>query len=123
MSDEINLSKMREYLASPEFAELAKKQQEASAAYAVECDTFWDNLPYEDKLMAFYAVIKRTCQAELKDEGTYRWAIYDVFGFDFDAYAIGMECGYMELHNRIMSKEQYEEYMASLRNKDGSIQI
>ena len=117
------MSKISDLLNSPEWQEFEKAQQEASAAYAVECDAFWDNLPYEDKLKAFYAVIKRTCQAELKDEGTYRWAIYDVFGFDFDAYGVGMECGYMDLHNRIMSKEQYEEYMTSLRNRDGSIQI
>lgn len=117
------MSKISDLLDSPEWQELQKAQLEASAAYAIECDTFWDNLSYEDKLKAFYAVTKRTCKAELEDQGTYRYALYDVFGFGPESYVIGMECGYMDLHNRVMSKEQYDEYMSSLRNKDGSIQI
>jgi hypothetical protein len=33
-----------------------------------------------------------------------------VFGFDMDSYGIGMECGYMELHNSIIPKDEQAEY-------------
>jgi hypothetical protein len=78
-------------------------------------DKFWEELPYEDKLKAFYSVVKRIYQGEVEDKGSYRYILYDVFGFGPEAYAIGMDCGYMYLHNSIMDGEQ------KLHNKDGSI--
>jgi hypothetical protein len=80
-------------------------------AYEKTCQEFWDKLSYEDKLKAFYSVVKRIHQAELVDRGSYRWALYDVFKFDMDAYGIGMECGYMELHNSIYTLDEIEKLM------------
>jgi hypothetical protein len=40
-------------------------------------------------------------RAEVTDRGTYRYALYDVFGFDPGMYGAGMDCGYMALHNII----------------------
>jgi hypothetical protein len=39
------------------------------------------------------------------DKGTYRYVLYDVFDFGPDAYSVGMECGYMDLHNAIDTKD------------------
>jgi hypothetical protein len=75
-------------------------------------DKFWEELPYEDKLKA---VVKRIYQGEVEDKGSYRYILYDVLGFGPEAYEIGMDCGFMYLHNSIMDGEQ------KLHNKDGSI--
>ena len=76
--------------------------------YAVQCDKFWDMVPQDVRLMMFYSVVKRIHKAELEDQGSYRWALYDVFGFGPEAYSIGMECGYFELHNSIYTHEEIE---------------
>ena len=112
MFDEPKLNKMKDYFASPEFAEFSRLQQEASAKYAADCDEYWDALPYDDKLMAFSSVVKRIVKGDIEDGGTYRYVLYDVFGFDMDSYIVGMECGYMNLHNSIVEFEELEELKA-----------
>jgi len=102
-------NKLKDYFNSPEFAEFSRQQQEASALYAANCEKYWDALPYDDKLMAFSSVVKRMVKGDVKDGGTYRYFLYDVFGFDMDSYAIGMECGYMTLHNSIVDMEELEK--------------
>ena len=64
-------------------------------------EEYWNSLSKDDQLKAFCAVVRRIVQAELKDKGSYRWALYDVFGFGPEAYVQGMECGFMALHNLI----------------------
>lgn len=93
-----------------EFQENLKKLQEnakeAQEEYEAKNDEWWNNLSQEEREDAFYAVVKRIHKAELVDRGTYRWALYDVFGFDPGMYYRGMECGYMELHNSIVDTEE-----------------
>jgi hypothetical protein len=72
---------------------------------------FWNGLSYDEKLMAFYSVVKLICKGELEQRGTYRFVLYDVFGFDADAYALGMECGYLDLHNSIYSHQEIQEML------------
>jgi hypothetical protein len=111
-----------ELLNSPEWQLMQEQVKESRKTYENECDDYWENLSYEDKLKSFYSVVKRIHKGEIIDRGSYRYVLYDVFGFDMDAYSIGMDCNYMELHNSIMNEEEYEEYHKKLRNKDGSIQ-
>lgn len=68
-------------------------------------DLFWNALTYDQKCDAFHAVVKRLHQGELKDRGSYRWVLYDVFGFGPDMYVRGMNCGFMALHNSIVDSE------------------
>ena len=49
---------------------------------------------------------KRIYKAELVDRGSYRDALYDVFGFDMHMYGRGMDCGYMNIHNAIHIGEE-----------------
>ena len=91
--------------------DLREHLQQEYEAYEKTCQEFWDKLSYEDKLKAFYSVVKRIHQAELVDRGSYRWALYDVFKFDMDSYGIGMDCGYMELHNSIYTQDEIDELM------------
>ena len=83
------------------FEQLRQDMEEGAKLYEPQCDTYWDSLNTDDKLMAFYSVVKRIHKGEMIDKGTYRWVLYDVFGFGFESYAIGMECGFMDLHNAI----------------------
>jgi len=71
-------------------------------------DTWWDGLSEQEREDAFYSVCKRIYQAEIKDRGTYRWALYDVFKFGANMYSQGMDCGFMALHNAIGDGEDYQ---------------
>ena len=90
-------------------AEIGEIISEAMKEYDVNANKWWDELPYEQKLMAFYCVCKRIHKGDIKDRGSYRYVLYDVFGFDLDAYTIGMECGYMDIHNSIVTSEDKEK--------------
>lgn len=110
-------------LDDPAFVEAQKKREEAlqklseisqelekhRAEQEKRIDDWWDNLPYDTRADAFHAVVKRIYQAEIIDQGSYRHALYGVFGFGPEMYARGMECGYMALHNSIMNDEQFNE--------------
>lgn len=91
----------RNWLTSPEFKEL----QHAFAAYreqAVKEDAmWWDGLSYEDQLKAFRCVCRRIYEGDVKQRGSYRYVLYNTFGFGCDSYADGMDCGYMTIHNLI----------------------
>lgn len=80
---------------------LREIQQAARDEYEAKNEEWWNGLTEEEREDAFYAVIKRMYKAEVEDLGTYRWALYDVFGFDPGMYGRGMDCGYMSLHNII----------------------
>lgn len=82
-------------------AELREAQQKAHAEYEAKNEEWWNGLTEQEREDAFYAVIKRMYKAEVQDRGTYRWALYNVFGFDPGMYGRGMDCGYMSLHNII----------------------
>jgi len=91
---------------------LAKLQQEFEKnrkIYEHDNDTWWEGLTEKEREDAFYAVCKRIFKADIKDNGTYRWALYDVFGFDPGMYMRGMDCGYMGIHNAIADGEDYQK--------------
>ena len=82
-------------------AELGQEIEKGREEYENIVDSWWDNLTEKEREDAFYSVIKRMYKAEVQDRGTYRWALYDVFGFDPGMYGAGMDCGYMAMHNII----------------------
>ena len=92
-----------------ELAEAQKLFDELEKEYDDEADQLWNSLSQEDKQRAFYSVIKRLVKGELRDRGTYRYILYDVFGFDSSSYFMGMNCGYMELHNSIYTQQEMRE--------------
>ena len=71
-------------------------------------DEWWESLSQEEQMKAFYSVVKRIVQGELEDKGSYRYVLYDVFGFGPESYGMGMNCGYMALHNAIFDGEEYQ---------------
>ena len=82
-------------------SKLSQMMEESCIQYEAENNAWWNGLTEKEREDAFYAVIKRMYKAEVVNRGTYRWALYDVFGFDPGMYMRGMDCGYMALHNII----------------------
>lgn len=77
------------------------EQEDADRGYLTQAEQFWKNLSYEDQLLAFTAVMTRVTKGELYDQGSYRYILYDIFGFGPESYGIGMISGFIDLHNRI----------------------
>lgn len=101
-----------------EMSEVFIKEQEE---YDLKNDEWWNSLSETEREDAFYAVLKRLYKGEIVDEGSYRYVLYDVFGFDPGMYSRGMACGYMELHNRIMSKEHLDNIRKSRYERIASV--
>ena len=81
--------------------DISEIMKENTEAYDKESEEYWNSLSKEDQLKAFYSVVKRIYKGEIEDRGSYRWILYQVFGFGPEAYTIGMECGFLCLHNCI----------------------
>lgn len=79
----------------------ATAYKEAVDKYEQENDVWWNSLSETEREDAFYAVVKRIYEGEITKQGSYRYILYQVFGFDMHMYARGMDCGFLELHNRI----------------------
>ena len=89
-------------------SDIGQEMEKARKVYEHDNDTWWNGLSEKEREDAFYAVCKRIHKAELQDRGTYRWALYDVFGFDPGMYGAGLDCGYMAIHNAIGEGEDYQ---------------
>lgn len=87
-------------------SDASQAYEKAAKQYETETNAWWEALSYDDKLRAFYSVVKRIHEGDVVGQGTYRYVLYDVFGFEADSYGIGMECGYMSLHNAIKTPEE-----------------
>jgi hypothetical protein len=93
------MEKMNPLFDPEKLKELREELEQARQETEKSVESFWNGLSYEDKLKAFYAVTKRIYKAEVEERGSYRYALYDVFGFGADAYMLGMDCHYLDLHN------------------------
>ena len=85
------------WLNSPELQKLRESFASFQKKQWAEDQAWWDSLDYEARAQAFRQVCKLIYKAEVEDGGSYRWAIYDVFGLE---YGDGLD-HYMELHNLI----------------------
>jgi len=89
-------------------AELSQELEKSRKIYEHDNDTWWNGLSEQEREDAFYAVCKRIWKADGIDNGTYRYGLYDVFGFDPGMYMRGMDCGYMAIHNAIFDGEELQ---------------
>lgn len=89
-------------------SELSQEMEKSRKQYEADNDAWWNGLSEQEREDAFYAVVKRIHKAEIEDGGTYRYALYNVFGFDGGMYLKGMDCGYMNLHNSIFDHNEFE---------------
>lgn len=90
-----------------ELSDMSQEFQKAQDEYEAENDAWWNALTEQEREDAFYAVCKRLHQGELKERGSYRYVLYNVFGFDAGMYMKGMDCGFMALHNSIFDGEEF----------------
>jgi hypothetical protein len=79
--------------------------KEASDEYDRKAEEYWKSLSYEDQLQAFYIVTKRIHKGDIVEKGSYRYVLYDTFGFDLDSYIIGLDSGYIDIHNGLVTNE------------------
>ena len=93
--------------------------QSAMDSIEKEQEDYWKSLPKEDQLKAFCAVVRRIYQAELIDQGSYRHALYTVFGFGPESYGQAQMAGYLALHNAIMESDHDVELLKSFCVKHG----
>lgn len=108
------MSDLNDFFNSDKWQELSKAMQEAQEIYEQEAEDFWNNLSYEDKLRAFYAVSKRIHKGDVEDKGSYRYVLYEIFGFEMESYGIGMDCGYMDIHNSIRTPDEIESIVRKI---------
>ncbi len=92
-----------------QLADLSQEMEKAKQEYEKRNDEWWNNLSYDERCDAFYAVSKRIYQGEMIDKGSYRYVLYHIFGFGPEMYGAGMDCGYMALHNAIVTSEDSDE--------------
>ena len=75
--------------------------EESRKAYDEDAEKFWNSLTHDQKLQCFHSVCKRIHKGDLEERGSYRYVLYDVFNFDMSSYVVGMDCGYLEIHNAL----------------------
>ena len=74
-----------------------------------EQEAYWASLTKEEQLKAFCAVSRRIHKGEVELGGTYRYVLYDVFGFGPEAYAQAQLAGYLDIHNAIYTGVEVDE--------------
>lgn len=89
---------LKSWLNSPELNELRAAWADEELRTKASDQAWWDSLLMEERAQAFRQVVSLMYKAEVKERGSYRHAMYDVFNVD---YLDGMMCNYMELHNLI----------------------
>ena len=84
-----------------------------------EEETYWNSLTKEQQLCVFNSVCRRIVKGELEDKGSYRYVLYDVFGFGMEAYARAQMAGYLTIHNSIWDSQQEEKLLAAFAKSLG----
>tara|TARA_B110000503_G_scaffold46526_1_gene75919 strand:- start:864 stop:1265 length:402 start_codon:yes stop_codon:yes gene_type:complete len=87
-------------------SDIGQDMEKARKVYEHENTSWWDGLTETEREDAFYAVCKRLYQGEIEEHGSYRYVLYDVFGFGPGMYVQGMSCGFMGLHNSICINDE-----------------
>jgi hypothetical protein len=91
-----------------ELSVLGEMQQHAQKEYEAENDAWWNGLTEKERQDAFYAVCKRIHKGDSMKQGSYRYVLYDTFGFGPEMYGPGMDCGYMDIHNTLCEGKIFE---------------
>ena len=92
-----------------DFDEISKHFDDIKNRIEEESETYWNSLSKEDQLKVFCAVSRRIYEGEIVKQGTYRYVLYEVFGFGGEAYMPAQLSGYLDIHNAIFSSEEIHE--------------
>ena len=85
------------WLDSPEMKAFREAWNHADLVQSAEDQAWWDSLTMDERAQAFRQICKLIYKADVKDKGSYRYALYDVFNID---YGDGLK-HYMHIHNLI----------------------
>lgn len=78
---------------------------------------FWNSLSKDDQLKAFCSVMRLLHKAELEEHGSYRYTLYDVFGFGPESYVAAQLSGFMAIHNAIWDGERLSKLIDKLEDR------
>lgn len=81
--------------------EISKVFNETFDQIEKEQEQYWNSLTKDQQLMVFCAICRRLVEGELEARGSYRYNLYQVFGFGPEAYVPAQLAGYLALHNSI----------------------
>ena len=62
---------------------------------------WWNSLSKQEKEDAFISVRQLIYEGELKKQCSYRYLMHVIFGFEKEMYDIGIDYGYMDIHNHL----------------------
>jgi len=85
--------------------EISRAWNEAMDKIEQDSERYWNSLTKEQQLDAFCAVCRRIYKGDVVDKGTYRYVLYNVFGFGPEAYAQAQLAGYLTIHNSIFDAD------------------
>ena len=94
--------------------ELANSFQRWEQELEEDHDKFWNGLSKDDQLKAFCSVIRRLHRAEIEEHGTYRYTLYNVFGFGSESYVQAQVSGFLAIHNAIWDGERLGQLIDKL---------
>ena len=80
-------------------------------------DKFWNGLSKDDQLKAFCSVMRRLYKAEIQERGSYRYTLYDAFGFGHESYVQAQVSGFLALHNAIWDGERLGDLLDKLEGR------
>jgi hypothetical protein len=61
--------------------------------------------------------MRRLYKAELEEHGSYRYTLYDVFGFGSESYVQAQVSGFLAIHNAIWDGERLHSLIAKLEDR------
>ena len=98
-------------------AKFSEMFQQAIDSLELEQEQYWDSLTKEQQLLAFCAVCRRIYKGDIELNGSYRYVLYEVFGFGPEAYAAAQFAGYLAIHNAIFSPERERDQLTAFCKK------
>jgi hypothetical protein len=105
--------------AMEELSELGQQFQKVVDAMKKEQEEYWNSLTKEQQLLAFCAMSRRIVDGEIKQKGTYRYVLYNVFGFGPEAYMPAQCAGYLDIHNAIYDAEHEADLLKAFAKFHG----
>jgi hypothetical protein len=97
--------------AMQELSEISERFQAAMKVEEEHQEQYWNSLTKEQQLMVFCAISRRIFDGEIKQGGSYRYVLYDVFEFGPEAYVPAQCAGYLDIHNAIYTGKDEERLL------------
>jgi hypothetical protein len=91
--------------------EASKVFNQAMKELEDKSEEYYNSLTKEQQLDAFCAISRRIYRGEIEEQGSYRYVLYQVFGFGPEAYAQAQLAGYLAIHNSIYSGQNPDDHV------------